>query len=461
MNVFAPKFLDVLKFVAKGYEEAKEEVKKIDIAASEALEKLNIDPSMFTSSGALGGTTKTFCTLRANFNQESRDKIRDQEDEISEGKRKIEALRKRMLPFLKLDPSERLDQRLTQPLPPQPPLQPPLQPPVPQSLSPQLLSPQPPLPVGSASSSQQLQRHREQVQRPQQLLQKENEKRSVVDSLFEAIEQGDSSKVKELFLRFKALGCCFVLNSSGESFFNVAARLDRKEITEFLLSNRYELSCFSGHNVDSPLHVALSSDHDETAKVFCKQLIDPVFLEHRNSQGETPLHLAVNAEKIEFVNLLLARKVNKNCQDKKGYSPLHLAASSNCLDILKLLLEDPKPNVNLPSKDRKTPLHFAASNGHLEVFAFLIEQGADENLKDHQGKTPFELVKKGKKEAFLRALKELESRETEAEKMDEETDREDGALEGQSSLGKRKERPEAHSSKGMGKKPKKKHGVLP
>ncbi len=59
----------------------------------------------------------------------------------------------------------------------------------------------------------------------------------------------------------------------------------------------------------------------------------------RNQQGQTPLILAIQSKKYEFVELLLDNKADVNITDTQGCSPLHYACRQANPRILKKLID--------------------------------------------------------------------------------------------------------------------------
>lgn len=64
-----------------------------------------------------------------------------------------------------------------------------------------------------------------------------------------------------------------------------------------------------------------------------------------NQNDETPLHIAVNLNAKEAVEMLVEATANINCQDGDGNTTLHLAVKNNNADILSVLLRNNKTAV--------------------------------------------------------------------------------------------------------------------
>ena len=53
----------------------------------------------------------------------------------------------------------------------------------------------------------------------------------------------------------------------------------------------------------------------------------------------TPLHIAVNHDKLDVVKYLLSEGANVHAKDKNGETPLHLAIKNNNYEIVNILIE--------------------------------------------------------------------------------------------------------------------------
>ena len=58
-----------------------------------------------------------------------------------------------------------------------------------------------------------------------------------------------------------------------------------------------------------------------------------------NSQGDTPLHVAVTYRHATIVKILLANGANPNLQNDRGETPLHLAARYGPESVVRLMLK--------------------------------------------------------------------------------------------------------------------------
>lgn len=74
-----------------------------------------------------------------------------------------------------------------------------------------------------------------------------------------------------------------------------------------------------------------------------------------------------------------------------GTTPLHLAAAWGLDSIIEQLLGESLEILNCQDIDGYTALHKAVVNGKTSSLGILLKNGADYNLKDVDGCTPFRL----------------------------------------------------------------------
>lgn len=138
-----------------------------------------------------------------------------------------------------------------------------------------------------------------------------------------------------------------------------------------LLKAGSDVHAVNGHGA---LALHRASRQNSTKDAF-RQLLDAgglTTVDHRDSQGRTPLHEAVEGGALEIVREILKYKnfVGINAQDSEGQTPLHLAAKKGYEDIVCELLSG---RVNIRAKDSsgKTALMYASSEGHFRILQYL------------------------------------------------------------------------------------------
>ena len=104
------------------------------------------------------------------------------------------------------------------------------------------------------------------------------------------------------------------------------------------------------------------------------------------------LHAAARGGSSSAMQEFLANQqgVEVNCvEDEKGLAALHWASHLGHLECVRVLLADPRVDVNFKSQEGRTALHAAADGGHDEVVQLLLTSDkVDVNSKDVIGATP-------------------------------------------------------------------------
>ena len=136
----------------------------------------------------------------------------------------------------------------------------------------------------------------------------------------------------------------------------------------------------------TPLHYAAAESVtlDKTSESLCnKLLVYKPLLDVTDQQGQTPLHIAVQAANINTLKALLTAGANPNIADEEGNTPLHLAAMQNDTQLLDALLKH-HANIHLANQSGKTPLALSANT---ETLARLQASGATLQDVNTQGES--------------------------------------------------------------------------
>ena len=200
---------------------------------------------------------------------------------------------------------------------------------------------------------------------------------------------------------------CTGLASAGsyEDFFKAINQDDFSQVRRLLVRG------FDANTTDpsgqTGLHLALREPSLKSALVLIEWPKTDV--NQLNSQGESPLMLAVIKGQAEIAAKLLEKKADVN---KTGWTALHYAASAGHLDLIRLLLEN-SAYIDAESPNRTTPLMMAARYGSAAAVKLLLDQDADPHLKNQQGLTALDFAQQGNRSdaADLIAL-QLRKRQT-------------------------------------------------
>lgn len=159
-------------------------------------------------------------------------------------------------------------------------------------------------------------------------------------------------------------------------------------------------------NGDTALSAAIAARNFTIIPLLVKEspaeLVESIFLK-RHYSNNTPLHISVRENNIEFAQILLQQAPNLAYEkNDSGYTPLHIAAWNGDAQMMELLLEtSPKlfEDDYVSDLTGKTPLHWAAEGNKKEAVEFILTK-IKENPKlketlfavDNEGKTPLMLT---------------------------------------------------------------------
>jgi len=142
---------------------------------------------------------------------------------------------------------------------------------------------------------------------------------------------------------------------------------------------------------------------DDLAKVQALLKDNPDLALGKDSNGETPLHLAAFNGHRDVAEVLLANNANVDAKDNHGNTPLHWAAANGHKDVAELLLAN-NAAVNAKGNGGATPLHAAVFKGYKDVVQLLLASKADVNAKADDGTTPLLSAVMGHKEDVVELL---------------------------------------------------------
>jgi ankyrin repeat protein len=191
------------------------------------------------------------------------------------------------------------------------------------------------------------------------------------------------------------------------------------DVVKLLLARKADPN-LSG-SAGSPLHAAAQNGNLAAAQVLVQAGAD---LQSRDSQGKTPLHLAARNGNSHIMDYLLEKGADPNARDNNKETPLFDACGNNKLvsvqsllrkkvnvklrnvsgktalyalndpdvEIVRLLIQKGIPLNEVLNDNGDTYLHKQAYYGRVEVIKLLLEAGVNRQIKNKEGKTPFDVA---------------------------------------------------------------------
>lgn len=209
--------------------------------------------------------------------------------------------------------------------------------------------------------------------------------------LFNAIEMNNPSAVKAL-LKYKAnVNAVDPEDDMQETPLHKACvKSGNYEIVQLLVDAKANLNAKNSKGL-TPLSVAVGKGWGEY--YIDTRMITPLLdagaeVNAVNNHRQTALHLAVWDP--DALHLLLQHKADVNAADENGTTPLMAALEEKEVEplVVEYLLEA-KADVNV-KLNHSTPLHLAVKKNLMDETVLLLAAEADVNVKDAEGKTPFD-----------------------------------------------------------------------
>jgi ankyrin repeat protein len=209
---------------------------------------------------------------------------------------------------------------------------------------------------------------------------------TLTTALYGAIKSNDSSIVKYLIEK----GANIHDKCESKTPFHCAIAEGYLNISKLLLE--------AGSNLDArdircetPLFTAINNQNVEAVKFLLSNGANPnVF----DTYGNTALmNASGRKDRHEIIPLLLSRNVEVNAYNNTENTALHFLANGNVESPEEIrLLVKRGAKVNDQNSYGYTPLHNACYMHNMETMKMLLRLGADQEMKNDKGRTPYELI---------------------------------------------------------------------
>lgn len=246
-----------------------------------------------------------------------------------------------------------------------------------------------------------------------------------------AVSNGDSESVRNIIKRQPSVFSEFSTRET-ESLLRVAKQLDNsKEIVNILVEGGLKVDACSESNVDvkwvskgwTALHIAVANDRREEIERLLRVNRQQGYLDSRDKEGRTPLHLAASKGLLESAKVLIGAGAQVDGRSKDGRTALFRAAANGDCEMVKMLVEmgaDPTitelrlgrsaldiarakgHEVVVKILERGEAVLHAARRGDFQLLEALLEKGASTNFRDQYGLTALHVAAiKGNKDAVM------------------------------------------------------------
>ena len=173
-----------------------------------------------------------------------------------------------------------------------------------------------------------------------------------------------------------SVGVTPLMYASTQGYCNVVARLLQADA-------HINEKC---HRGITSLHRAILHNHARVVEVLLGYKELDVNAIETSLSNLTPFILAINNGLHGIVEQLLTRQdISLVSEDKVAFV---WAAFLGQLEVVKVMLRDPRVDINKPDRHDRTALRDASCEGHVEIVKVLLAAGADPEKKDFNGGTP-------------------------------------------------------------------------
>ena len=178
---------------------------------------------------------------------------------------------------------------------------------------------------------------------------------------------------------------CIPLKQQGMSNYTalrVAVERNHADVVEVLIDAGADIETDTFGR--SPLHMACSYGQLTTMRKLVKAGAD---LRATDNRRNTCLILAALHGHTDTVRYLVCLpEVDLNHQDMSNYTALHVAVERNRADVVEVLI-DAGADIEMKCLKGGSPLHMACISGELRTVRKLVEAGADVRTTDDEGNT--------------------------------------------------------------------------
>jgi len=141
----------------------------------------------------------------------------------------------------------------------------------------------------------------------------------------------------------------------------------------------------------TPLHHAANFGHVAMIPLLLAAKADP---NAANQGGRCPGHVAARKGDMAALKSLVSGKADLRICDLSGRQAAHHAGSAGSSNVLEYLQQERLAKLTVRDESGRTPAHCAAQEGHVSCLEHLMLWGTAINIRDQQGLTPVQRLRK-------------------------------------------------------------------
>ncbi len=139
---------------------------------------------------------------------------------------------------------------------------------------------------------------------------------------------------------------------------------------------------------NTPVHLAIKAHVNAERLALLLTLEYPV--NRRNSQGQTPLTMAIASHQYDAARVLLENGADPFLNDNQGNSAASIAVTDNA-DVLTAIVQSSGIKADVTGD---TLLHYAARTGSADTIRRLLSMGLVRDVKNISGETPYDIARR-------------------------------------------------------------------
>lgn len=174
---------------------------------------------------------------------------------------------------------------------------------------------------------------------------------------------------------------------NGGTALHLISRYEDVQMAAELLKSGAKIEARRGPSL-TPLHDAAGNGSEAMVTFLLERGADK---EARTHSGQTPLLIAAQEGRTGALRVLLQVGADIEVLDSDGWNVLHVAAQRGQAETMAVLLANPLTAriLNTTNTKMQTPLYIATFVGSTDCARILLEHGADPEIADNMGWTPF------------------------------------------------------------------------